>query len=196
VAYILFHLQDIRMAQNSLAVIQVRLWIKENSKLSVCPIVPHSNHQLSDSVLFFLLAIHLFNHSCILSFSYMFLHSFVLLFTVYVHRLQVSIMFVQNLLHYLGLGNKPFFASYCHLIVYAPDMPNRLPVKDFVGGLVTNILRALKYWLHYTLVALAWLGVVPITACKWKFTLLHFLLIFKSSVIIPRCTCIYCIYVG
>jgi len=45
-------------------------------------------------------------------------------------------------------------------------MPNRLPVKDFVGGLVTNILRALKYWLHYTLVALAWLGVVPITACK------------------------------
>jgi len=52
------------------------------------------------------------------------------------------------------------------LTVYAPDMPNRLPVKDFVGGLVTNILRALKYWLHYTLVALAWLGVVPITACK------------------------------
>ena len=79
-----------------------------------------------------------------------------------------------------------FFCSYCHLTVYAPDMPNRLPVKDFVGGLVTNILRALKYWLHYTLVALAWLGVVPITACKWKFTLLHFPLIFKLSVV-PRC---------
>ena len=47
-------------------------------------------------------------------------------------------------------------------------MPTRLPVKDFVGGLVRNILRALKYWLHYTLVALAWLGVVPITACKYN----------------------------
>lgn len=157
------------MAQNSLAVIQVRLSIKKKKKLSVCPIVPHSNHQLSDGVLFFLLVIHLFNHSCILSYGYMFLHSFVLLFAVFVHCLQVSTTFVQNLLHYLRLGNKPFFASYCHLIVYAPDMPNRLPVKDFVGGLVTNILRALKYWLHYTLVALAWLGVVPITACKCKF---------------------------
>lgn len=48
-------------------------------------------------------------------------------------------------------------------------MPNRLPVSDFVSGLVKNILRALKYWLHYTLVALAWLGVVPITACECKF---------------------------
>ncbi|CAH3042084.1 unnamed protein product [Pocillopora meandrina] len=64
--------------------------------------------------------------------------------------------------------------EYCELCnhrfafkpIYAPDMPNRLPVKDFVGGLVTNILRALKYWLHYTLVALAWLGVVPITAYR------------------------------
>lgn len=68
-------------------------------------------------------------------------------------------------------GNKKvkhhiLFVCFCFVIVYAPDMPNRLPVKDFVGGLVTNILRALKYWLHYTLVALAWLGVVPITACK------------------------------
>ena len=52
--------------------------------------------------------------------------------------------------------------------VYAPDMPNRLPVSDFVGGLVKNILRALKYWFHYTLVALAWLGVVPITACECR----------------------------
>ena len=47
-------------------------------------------------------------------------------------------------------------------------MPNRLPVSDFVGGLLKNILRALKYWFHYTLVALAWLGVVPITACKYR----------------------------
>ena len=53
--------------------------------------------------------------------------------------------------------------------VYRPDMPTRLPISDFVSGLVKNILRALKYWLHYTLVALAWLGVVPITACECGF---------------------------
>ncbi|XP_068697497.1 E3 ubiquitin-protein ligase MARCHF6-like isoform X2 [Montipora foliosa] len=64
--------------------------------------------------------------------------------------------------------------EYCELCnhhfafkpIYRPDMPNRLPISDFVSGLVKNILRALKYWLHYTLVALAWLGVVPITAYR------------------------------
>lgn len=59
-----------------------------------------------------------------------------------------------------------FLFTFC--IVYRPDMPNRLPISDFVSGLVKNILRALKYWLHYTLVALAWLGVVPITACECR----------------------------
>lgn len=68
--------------------------------------------------------------------------------------------------YHIFTDNNFLFVCFCFVIVYAPDMPNRLPVKDFVGGLVTNILRALKYWLHYTLVALAWLGVVPITACK------------------------------
>ena len=63
--------------------------------------------------------------------------------------------------------------------VYAPDMPNRLPVSDFVGGLVKNILRALKYWFHYTLVALAWLGVVPITACESR-VLLNIILLLVS----------------
>jgi len=89
------------------------------------------------------------------------------------HPLRLSLIFVLipfvtvcNKGICLFFSNDPFFTSYCHSTVYAPDMPNRLPVKDFVGGLVTNILRALKYWLHYTLVALAWLGVVPITACK------------------------------
>ena len=75
-----------------------------------------------------------------------------------------------------------YSVSYAHVsfsdhffTVYRPDMPNRLPVSDFVSGLVKNILRALKYWLHYTLVALAWLGVVPITACECKFLFLDFL---------------------
>jgi len=45
-------------------------------------------------------------------------------------------------------------------------MPKRLPIRDLVIGLLRGILRAVRYWLHYTLVALAWLGIVPLTACK------------------------------
>lgn len=45
-------------------------------------------------------------------------------------------------------------------------MPRRLPIKDVVGGLVTSVASAVKDWLHYTLVALAWLGIVPLTACR------------------------------
>ena len=52
-------------------------------------------------------------------------------------------------------------------------MPSRLPVKDLVNGLTRNIYRAVRYWFHYTLVALAWLGVVPITACKFEILSFH-----------------------
>lgn len=45
-------------------------------------------------------------------------------------------------------------------------MPRRLPVKDLAAGLLSSIVTAIKYWLHYTLVAIAWLGVVPLTACR------------------------------
>lgn len=51
--------------------------------------------------------------------------------------------------------------------VYSPDMPKRLPVKDILGGLLSSIGKAVRYWFHYTLVAFAWLGVVPLTACKF-----------------------------
>lgn len=50
--------------------------------------------------------------------------------------------------------------------IYSPDMPGRLPIRDVVGGLVTSVATAVKDWLHYTLVALAWLGIVPLTACR------------------------------
>lgn len=50
--------------------------------------------------------------------------------------------------------------------IYSPDMPRRLPIRDVVGGLVTSVASAVKDWLHYTLVALAWLGIVPLTACR------------------------------
>lgn len=54
--------------------------------------------------------------------------------------------------------------------VYSPDMPKRLPVYDILTGLVKSIGRALRYWLQSTLVAVAWLGVVPLTACKYLVT--------------------------
>lgn len=55
----------------------------------------------------------------------------------------------------------------CLYSVYSPDMPSRLPVQDIFAGLITSIGTAIRYWFHYTLVAFAWLGVVPLTACKW-----------------------------
>uniref|UniRef100_A0A673XEN3 E3 ubiquitin-protein ligase MARCHF6 n=1 Tax=Salmo trutta TaxID=8032 RepID=A0A673XEN3_SALTR len=66
--------------------------------------------------------------------------------------------------------------EYCELCkhrfaftpIYSPDMPSRLPVQDIFAGLVTSVGTAIRYWFHYTLVAFAWLGVVPLTACKYK----------------------------
>lgn len=51
--------------------------------------------------------------------------------------------------------------------VYSPDMPSRLPIQDICAGLLTSVGTAIRYWFHYTLVAFAWLGVVPLTACKY-----------------------------
>lgn len=56
------------------------------------------------------------------------------------------------------------FSAFCP--VYSPDMPSRLPVQDIFAGLLTSVATAIRYWFHYTLVAYAWLSVVPLTACK------------------------------
>lgn len=69
--------------------------------------------------------------------------------------------------------------------VYSPDMPSRLPVQDIFAGLVTSIGTAIRYWFHYTLVAFAWLGVVPLTACKSHFLQTFGLLLFKVGVFLP-----------
>lgn len=45
-------------------------------------------------------------------------------------------------------------------------MPSRLPIQDICAGLLTSVGTAIRYWFHYTLVAFAWLGVVPLTACR------------------------------
>jgi E3 ubiquitin-protein ligase MARCH6 len=50
--------------------------------------------------------------------------------------------------------------------VYHPDMPKRLPVFDLLSGMFKTIFKALKFWLHSTLVAISWLGVVPLTASR------------------------------
>jgi len=64
--------------------------------------------------------------------------------------------------------------EYCELCkhkfsfapIYHPDMPSRLPIKDIITGLFKNIFKAIKFWLHSTLVALSWMAIVPLTACR------------------------------
>uniref|UniRef100_A0A673AW88 RING-type E3 ubiquitin transferase n=1 Tax=Sphaeramia orbicularis TaxID=375764 RepID=A0A673AW88_9TELE len=64
--------------------------------------------------------------------------------------------------------------EYCELCkyrfaftpIYSPDMPSRLPLQDIFSGLIKSLARAIRYWFHYTLVAFAWLGVVPLTAYR------------------------------
>lgn len=64
--------------------------------------------------------------------------------------------------------------EYCELCkhkfsfapIYHPDMPKRLPAKDIITGLLKNILKAIKFWLHSTLVAISWMAIVPLTACR------------------------------
>ncbi|TNN77286.1 E3 ubiquitin-protein ligase MARCH6 [Liparis tanakae] len=83
-----------------------------------------------------------------------------------------SIKFIHQecLLQWLKHSRK----EYCELCkhrftftpIYSPDMPSRLPVQDIFAGLLTSVATAIRYWFHYTLVAYAWLSVVPLTACR------------------------------
>ncbi|GIY71172.1 e3 ubiquitin-protein ligase MARCHF6 [Caerostris extrusa] len=83
-----------------------------------------------------------------------------------------SIKFIHQecLLQWLKYSRK----EYCELCnhrfsfmpIYSPDMPNRLPIKDIFSGLLRSLGTAVRFWLHYTLVAVAWLGIVPLTACR------------------------------
>lgn len=45
-------------------------------------------------------------------------------------------------------------------------MPKRLPFRDIINGLFGSLATAVRFWLHYTLVATAWLGIVPLTAYR------------------------------
>ena len=50
-------------------------------------------------------------------------------------------------------------------------MPTRLPVSDLLSGLVRSLMRAIGCWIHYTAVACAWLGFVPLVTCRIYYSL-------------------------
>lgn len=83
-----------------------------------------------------------------------------------------SIKFIHQdcLVQWLKYSKKEFCELCKHRFaftpIYSPDMPKRLPIKDIVSGLLASVGKAIRYWFHYTLVTFAWLGVVPLTACR------------------------------
>lgn len=64
--------------------------------------------------------------------------------------------------------------EYCELCghrfsfqpIYSPDMPRVLPLRDVAGGLLSAVAKAAKSWFHYSLVGLAWFGIVPLSAYR------------------------------
>ncbi|XP_034482365.1 E3 ubiquitin-protein ligase MARCHF6 [Drosophila innubila] len=64
--------------------------------------------------------------------------------------------------------------EYCELCghrfsfqpIYAPDMPRVLPLRDVLVGLMSAVLEGARCWLHYSLVGMAWFGVVPLSAYR------------------------------
>lgn len=64
--------------------------------------------------------------------------------------------------------------EYCELCgyrfsftpIYSPDMPRHLPLRDVIRGLFSSIVTVVNKWLHYTFVAVGWLCVVPLSACR------------------------------
>jgi len=83
-----------------------------------------------------------------------------------------SIKFIHQdcLVQWLRYSKKEFCELCNHRFsftpIYSPDMPKRIPLRLVLSGLVGTVGRAVQFWLHYTLVAVAWLGVVPLTACR------------------------------
>ncbi|CAI4230192.1 unnamed protein product [Auanema sp. JU1783] len=56
--------------------------------------------------------------------------------------------------------------KYSFQAIYRPDMPKALPLKDIVKGVAVNVARFLKTWIVYSIVILAWFGIVPLTAAR------------------------------
>ncbi|CBY09884.1 unnamed protein product [Oikopleura dioica] len=83
-----------------------------------------------------------------------------------------SIRFVHQecLVEWLRVSKKDFCELCNHKFafkpIYSADMPARIPITEFITGLIRSLLRAIGCWLHYTAVALAWLGFVPLLTCR------------------------------
>ncbi|VDN01821.1 unnamed protein product [Thelazia callipaeda] len=56
--------------------------------------------------------------------------------------------------------------KYSFQPIYRSDMPQTLPLSEIIRGVLLNMGRILRSWTIYTLVLIAWLGIVPITACR------------------------------
>lgn len=50
--------------------------------------------------------------------------------------------------------------------IYSPDMPRMLPFKDILYGLLKSVTRAIKGYVHFTFVVIAWAGIVPLYAYR------------------------------
>ncbi|KAI1285561.1 E3 ubiquitin-protein ligase MARCHF6 [Halotydeus destructor] len=83
-----------------------------------------------------------------------------------------SIKFIHQdcLVQWLRYSEKDFCELCNHkfsfIPIYSPDMPKRLPFRDILHGLFGSLATAVRFWFHYTLVAVAWLGIVPLTAYR------------------------------
>lgn len=78
-----------------------------------------------------------------------------------------SIKYIHQdcLVQWLRFSKKEFCElcnyKFSFIPIYSADMPTRLPIKDIVYGLLSNLATAIRYWLHYSIVAIAWLVLVP-----------------------------------
>ncbi|KRY84752.1 E3 ubiquitin-protein ligase MARCH6, partial [Trichinella pseudospiralis] len=50
--------------------------------------------------------------------------------------------------------------------VYHPDMPTILPIREVASGMAYSLLKAVRCWIHYSIVVFSWLIVVPLASCR------------------------------
>uniref|UniRef100_A0A1I7XD18 RING-type E3 ubiquitin transferase n=1 Tax=Heterorhabditis bacteriophora TaxID=37862 RepID=A0A1I7XD18_HETBA len=56
--------------------------------------------------------------------------------------------------------------KYSFQPIYRSDMPKALPIIEILKGVSLNAARVLRIWVVYTMVLMAWLGIVPLTAAR------------------------------
>ena len=69
--------------------------------------------------------------------------------------------------------NAKFYVLYTALItlllsltVYHPSMPQNLSFRKFIGGLLKDMAKNIRHWLHLSLVAFVWLFIMPVCICE------------------------------